>query len=165
MSKRFGRNQKRRMRAEIAALELCNSVAEERIMRLIKSNTKLNDALNRVRIGVHKAFNKHHPLAETIQESNDEIGIKVRMLSSISYHPDAIAQVTCDVLELRGWPEPFKQAICYEVKYGGKSIARMDHGVKHVISELKYMSKEAIIESHSQYIARSLMEYLESSLR
>lgn len=166
MSKRFGRNQRRRLQAYISALEFNNEASDARIMRLMKDNQSLRNALFRIQDGVKRAFNDHHPLAETVCESNTPLGLLVRSLSSSPYdNPDAIVQRTCAVLELRFWPEPFRQAICYEVTFQGQGLARMEHSVKHVVSELKYLNQETVINSHAQYIARTLMEHIQASTR
>lgn len=164
MSKRFGRNQKRRFRNEVAALTAQLLKDQKSLNDANRNNHKLRTIISDMYDDIKSAFNEHHPLGRrtTMQipdphmeqicvASMDRLPFSMNPYESIG--PTEISHRVAFLMRLEGWDDKFKSQIMIRVSYEGKCMG-------YALDTMEVLRHRGPMEEVTQHFAVEISKVL-----
>lgn len=146
--KRFGRNQKRKLKAELASAQ---AVCQTYERHLVKSQREAVGLLSKL-AGIYDVlisdFNKFHPLRQTTISDESALERDIWVINQYARNGDYY-QATLHLLKLDVWPDEYRQSAGIRVQYADKSAG-------YYLSNYDLTNPAYTIEDMAKKIAKEL---------
>lgn len=159
MSKRFGRNQKRKLREQNAllwgALDIRDKQYRDALLQLVRTQETAKQCrfeLECVHDALASAFNKYHPLRYIRTASQKTEMPEVMQIDQ--YEPSGrFYQTVLHLIKVVAWPDEYRKSAAIRVYFADKSVG-------YYLSGYEITDSKLTIDELSKKIATELDAYL-----
>lgn len=172
MSKRFGRNQKRRLVEALKQAEQVNQAITSQMVSVQRQNVRLRSDLQDIHREICEAFNKYHPLMKADIHAQrpdmERMNIATMPRSVVPFNTDPYSVNNVDpvmihqrvvfLLRIQTWPDEYRNGLTFRATYNGKDVG-------FYANTLEMIRDDLAIPYMAEHIARDLMRHLRGSKR
>lgn len=154
--KRFGRNQKRKLKAELARAQAVCQTYERHLVKQQREAVGLRSKLAGIYDVLISDFNKLHPLHQVVQTESESLQRDLFVINQYACNGDYY-QATLHLLKLDVWPDEYKQSVSIRVQYADKSAG-------YYLSNYDLTNPAYTIEDMAKKIAKELDAHIRSQI-
>lgn len=154
--KRFGRNQKRKLKAELLRTQALCQTYERHLVKSQKEAVGLRSKLAGIYDVLISDFNKFHPLHQVVQTESESLQRDLWLINQYARNGDYY-QATLHLLKLDVLPDEYKRSIGIRVQYADKSAG-------YYLSNYELTNSAYTIDEMAKKIAKELDVHMRSQL-
>jgi hypothetical protein len=167
MSKRFGRNQKRRLTEQLTLAQNTNQALIKTSMSAQREVLKLRAEIRDIHREICEAFNEYHPLLnKTVSVDRPDMErIEIAQckqpsfnVNSLDANPIEFSRRIVHLLRLESWPDEYRQGIAF------KAMCR-DKVVGYYADNIRMIRDDRAVPHMAGEIARNMFKMLKGDKR
>ncbi|QGH73657.1 MAG: hypothetical protein [Podoviridae sp. ctpVR23] len=165
MSKRFGRNQKRRLTEQLTLAQNTNEALGKQLVSCQKEVVRLRTEIRDIHSEICEAFNEYHPLLNKTMSVDrpDMERIQIAQyerfpfnVNSLDANPIEFKHRIVHLLRIESWPEKYQRGMAFKARYKDKVVG-------YFTSDLDLISRRDSIGYMAEHIARELDNHMRKS--
>lgn len=154
--KRFGRNQKRKLKAELASAQAVCQTYERHLVKQQREAVGLRSKLAGIYDVLISDFNKFHPLRQTTTSDESALERDIWVINQYARN-SGYYEAVLYLLKMEVWPDEYRQSVGIRVQYADKSAG-------YYLSNYNLTNSVYTIDEMAKKIATELDVHMRSQL-
>jgi hypothetical protein len=156
MMKRFGRNQKRKLKAELIRSQAVCQTYERHLVKSQKEAVGLRSKLAGIYDVLISDFNKFHPVQQVLVSDESALGRDLKVIHQFALDGDYYKSIL-HLIKLDVWPDEYKRSVGIRVQY-------KDQSVGYHLSDYELTNSVYTLDEMAKKIAKELDAHMRSQL-